>query len=53
VPQLSQNQTILVKMDDKMYDEASVEMDGKTIHVKLFVPPGDHKVNIQGVRDKV
>lgn len=53
VPQLSQNQTILVKMDDKIYDEASVEMDGKTIHVKLFVPPGDHKVNIQGVRDKV
>jgi hypothetical protein len=53
VPQLSQNQTILVKMDDKMYDDSLVEMDGKTIHVELFVPPGDHKVDIQGVRDKV
>lgn len=53
VPQLSQNQTVLVKMDDKIYGGASVEMDGKTIHVKLFVPPGDHKVDIQGVRDKV
>jgi hypothetical protein len=53
VPQLSQNQTILVKMDDKKYGDTSVEMDGKTIHVKLFVPPGDHKVDIQGVRDKV
>ena len=53
VPQLSQNQTILVRMDDKMYDDTSVEMDGKTIHIKLFVPPGDHKVDIQGVRDRV
>ena len=53
VPQLSQNQTILVKMDDKKYGDTSVEMDGKTIHVRLFVPPGDHKVDIQGVRDKV
>ena len=53
VPQLSQNQTILVKMDDEMYDNASVEMDGKTIHVDLFVPPGDHEIDIQGVRDNV
>jgi hypothetical protein len=53
VPQLSQNQTILVKMDDEIYDDALVEMDGKTIHVDLFVPPGDHKIDIQGVRDKV
>jgi hypothetical protein len=53
VPQLSQNQTILVKMDDKMYDDSSVKMDGKTIHVELFVPPGEHKVDVQGVRDKV
>jgi hypothetical protein len=53
VPQLSQNQTILVKMDDEMYDNASVEMDGKTIHVDLFVPPGDHEIDIQGVRDDV
>jgi hypothetical protein len=34
-------------------DIPSVEMDGKTIHVKLFVLPGDHKADIQGVRDKV
>lgn len=53
VPQVSQNQTILVKMDDEMYDDALVEMDGKTIHVELFVPPGDHEIDIEGVRDKV
>jgi hypothetical protein len=53
VPQLSQNQTILVKMDNEIYDDASVGMDGKTIHVDLFVPPGDHIIDIQGVRDKV
>jgi hypothetical protein len=52
VPQLSQNQTILVKMDNETYDDASVEMDGKTVHVNLFVPPGDHKIDIQGVRNK-
>jgi hypothetical protein len=53
VPQLSKNQTILLKMDDEMYDDALVGIDGKTIHVELFVPPGDQKVDIQGVRDKV
>ena len=52
VPQLSQNQTILVKMDNETYDDASVEMDGKTVHVDLFVPPGDHRIDIQGVRNK-
>lgn len=52
VPQLSQSQTILVKMDNETYDDASVEMDGKTVHVDLFVPPGDHRIDIQGVRNK-
>ena len=52
VPQLSQNQTILVKIDNETYDDASVEMDGKTVHVDLFVPPGDHRIDIQGVRNK-
>jgi hypothetical protein len=40
-------------MDDETYDDALVGMDGKTIHVELFVPPRDHKVDVQGVRDKV
>ena len=53
VPQLSQNQSIFVKMDNKMHDRASVEMDGKTIHLDLFIPPGDHMIEVQGVRDKV
>jgi predicted secreted protein with PEFG-CTERM motif len=25
-------------------------MDGKTVHVDMFVPPGDHDVMVQGVR---
>jgi hypothetical protein len=52
VPQLSKNQSILVKMDDEIYDGSSITMDGKTIHIDVFIPPGDHEMNIQGIRGK-
>jgi hypothetical protein len=48
-PQLSQNQTITVLMDGSP-NNAPVKMDGKTVYVNIFVPPGDHKVQVQGVR---
>lgn len=53
VPQLSENQTIFVKMDDKIYDKPSIRMDGKTIIIDLFIPPGDHEMNIQGIRNRM
>jgi hypothetical protein len=49
-PQLYQNQTVAVMMDGEPYDGASVMMDGKTVHVDMFVPPGDHEVMVQGVK---
>ncbi|MEO9295494.1 MAG: hypothetical protein ABI347_07840 [Nitrososphaera sp.] len=48
LPQLSQNQTIAILMDGSPAD-AGVKMDGKTISVEMFIPPGDHNVQIQGV----
>lgn len=48
-PQLSQNQTITVFMDGAP-NNASIKMDGKTVYVNIFVPPGDHEVQVQGVR---
>jgi hypothetical protein len=53
VPQLSENQTISVMMDDKTYDKPSIRMDGKTINIDLFIPPGDHEMNIQGIRNRM
>jgi hypothetical protein len=53
VPQLSENQTIFVMMDDKTYDRPSISMDGKTINIDLFIPPGDHEMKIQGIRNRM
>ena len=53
VPQLSENQTIFVMMDDKTYDKPSISMDGKTINIDLFIPPGDHEMKIQGIRNRM
>jgi hypothetical protein len=52
VPQLSKNHSILVRMDDEIYDDTSITMDGKTVHIDIFIPPGDHEMNIQGIRGK-
>jgi hypothetical protein len=50
IPQLSQNQTVMVMLDGKLHD-ASVKGDGKTIYIDFFVPKGDHQVEIQGARN--
>lgn len=50
IPQLLQNQTVVVMLDGELHD-ASVKGDGKTISIDFFVPSGDHKVEIQGVRN--
>src|SRR5215210_1749706 len=50
LPQVSQNQTVVVTLDDKLH-EASIRPDGKTIYIDFFVPQGEHHVQIQRVRN--
>jgi hypothetical protein len=50
IPQLSQNQTVMVTLDGELHD-ASVKGDGKTLYIDFFVPNGDHRVEVQGVRN--
>ena len=40
-------------MDDEIYDGKSIRMDGRAIHIDIFIPPGDHEMDIQGIRDKL
>jgi hypothetical protein len=47
---------VSVMMDGKMYNNnnnaLSVKMlDPKTVHIDLFVPPGDHALQIKGIRN--
>lgn len=49
IPQLSKNQTVTVLLDGEPTD-AQVRMDGKTVYVDMFVPSGQHQVQVQGVR---
>jgi hypothetical protein len=38
-------------MDGKLYEEASVKMDGKTVFIDLSIPPDEHEVEIRGIRN--
>jgi hypothetical protein len=50
---------VSVMMDGKMYNNISNNnnslsvktMDAKTVHIDLFVPSGDHSVQIKGIRN--
>jgi len=44
---------VIVMMDGKLYNtgETSIKMmDAKTTHIDLFIPPGDHTLQIKGIR---
>ena len=44
---------VIVMMDAKLYNNggASIKMmDPKTMHIDLFIPPGDHTLQIKGIR---
>ena len=44
---------VIVMMDGKLYNNggASIKMmDPKTMHIDFFIPPGDHTLQIKGVR---
>jgi hypothetical protein len=51
----SENGAVSVMMDGKMYNNnnaLSVKMlDPKTVHIDLFVPSGDHSLQIKGIRN--
>jgi hypothetical protein len=52
----SENGAVSVMMDGKMYNNnnnaLSVKMlDPKTVHIDLFIPPGDHALQIKGIRN--
>lgn len=49
LPQLSQNQTVTVFLDGELH-EVDVQGDGRTLYVNMFVPAGEHKVQVQGIR---
>ena len=51
----SENGAVSVMMDGKMYNNnnnaLSVKaIDPKTVHIDLFIPPGDHTLQIKGIR---
>jgi hypothetical protein len=50
IPQVSETQSVHVMMDGKLYNKASVKMNGKTVSIDFFVPPEDHNIQIKGVR---
>jgi hypothetical protein len=49
--QLADNHTVTVILDGKVAEQASVERDGKTLSIDMFVPQGAHEVQIQGARN--
>ena len=52
IQQFYNKQSVNVFMDGKkllLYKDVSVKMDGKTIYIDLFVPQGEHKVQVQGI----
>jgi len=51
IPEMSKNQPVSVLLDGKLYSQASVKMDGKTVHVDFFIPPANHQVQIKGIRN--
>jgi hypothetical protein len=50
IPQLSEKQSVSIIMDGKLYKQASVRMDGKTVSINFFVPREDHQVQIKGIK---
>jgi hypothetical protein len=45
---------VSVMMDGKMYNNNALSVkaiDPKTVHIDLFIPPGDHALQIKGIRN--
>lgn len=43
---------VSVMMDGKLYNKASVKStDPKTVHIDLFIPSGNHDIQVKGIRN--
>jgi ABC-type oligopeptide transport system substrate-binding subunit len=50
----SENGAVSVMMDGKLYKNNALSVkaiDPKTVHIDLFIPPGDHNLQIKGIRN--
>jgi hypothetical protein len=53
IPQMVDNQKINVLIDGKPYEKAKINMDGKTVHIDIFIPPEEHSIQIKGVTKSI
>lgn len=45
---------VSVTMDGKLYNKASVKTtDPKTVHIDLFIPSGNHDIQVKGIKNAV
>jgi hypothetical protein len=49
LPQMSDAQKLVVKMDGILDDDIKMTSDGKTIKLDIFVPPNEHQIEVNGV----
>jgi hypothetical protein len=49
LPQMSDDQRIVVKMDDLPDNDVKITSDGKTIRLDIFIPPDEHQIKVNGV----
>jgi hypothetical protein len=53
IPQMVDNQKINVLMDGKPYEKAKIDIDGKTVHIDIFIPPEEHNIQIKGITKSI
>jgi hypothetical protein len=53
IPQMVDNQKIDVLIDGRPYEKAKINMDGKTVHIDIFIPPEEHSIQIKGVTKSI
>jgi hypothetical protein len=46
---MSDDQRIVVKMDDLPDNDVKITSDGKTIKLDIFIPPDEHQIKVNGV----
>lgn len=45
---------VSVMMDGKLYNKASVKTtDPKTVYIDLFIPSGNHDIQVKGIKNAV
>ena len=52
VPQMSEDHMVDVQLDGQSYDNVDITGNGKTLTIKVFVPPEDHNLVISGITNK-